>query len=197
MKTYFLQKRILKLAYSLLILFSFSNIAQAINSNHGLDGYIENKIDASKNARLHSNMGNVYFNEKKYLSALKEYEIAFNLTNKGQLAAVYLYNISRCHFTMGNFEFAKKAVLAAIDRDCINITYYEFLVDCFIKLNSTKLELEKYINDTSNPYNKIIVGLIYLKTDKKMQARATFDDFIINYPDMLITNDIRSLLNRI
>ena len=42
-----------------------------------------------------------------------------------------------------------------------------------------------------------VIARWILKTDKKMQARATFDDFIINYPDMLITNDIRLLLNRI
>jgi len=197
MKMYFLQKKILKLLYSALIFFAFTNVALAVKSNYGLDGFIENKIDASKNARLHSNMGNIYFEEKNYQAALKEYEIAFNISNKNQTSGVYLYNIARCHFVMGNYEFAKKAVLGAINKDCINMTYYEFLVDCFIKLNKAEFELDKYINDTTNPYNRIVVGLIYLKTNRKMQARATFDDFIANYPKMLITDDIRLLINKI
>lgn len=169
----------------------------AMKSNHGLDGFNENVIDAAKNARLHNNMGNIYFDEKKYVAALKEYEIAFNLDNKAQSSGVYLYNISRCYYTLGSYHLAKNAILGAIHKDCINLTYYEMLADCIIKLNETQNELQKYINDTKNPYNRIIVGLLYLKTNRKMQARATFDDFIVNYPDMVITDDIRLFLNRI
>lgn len=168
-----------------------------MKSNHGLDGFVENKIDAAKNARLHSNMGNIYFFEKKYIAALKEYEIAFNLANNSQSCATYLYNIARCYYILGNYKYAQKAVLGAISKDCINMTYYNFLVDCFVKLSTTEKELEKYLNDASNPYNKIVAGLIYLKTDRKMQARATFDDFIIQYPDMIITDDVRLLIDRI
>jgi len=192
-----LQKKTLKLIYSLILLLLFSPVTLAMKSNHGLDGFVENKIDAAKNARLHNNMGNIYFDEKKYFAALKEYEIAFNLANKTQASGAYLYNISRCYFILGNYSLAKNAILGAIKKDCINLTFYEMLVDCIVKLNEVESELQKYITDTSNPYNRIIVGLIYLKTDRKMQARATFDDFISQNPDMLITDDIRLMLNRI
>ena len=197
MKIFILQKKILKFVCSLTLIFLLSSTVQAMKSNHGLDGFVENKIDATKNARLHNNMGNIYFDEKKYFAALKEYEIAFNLANKTQASGAYLYNISRCYFIMGNYSLAKNAILGAIKKDCINITYYGMLADCIVKLNEIDSELKKYISDTTNPYNRLIVGLIYLKTGKKMQAKATFDEFIINYPDMLITDDIRLLLNRI
>ena len=86
--------------------------------------------------------------------------------------------------------------MGAIQKDCMHITYYQLLVDCFIKLETTEIELEKYINDTINPYNRIVVGLIYLKTDKKIQARATFDDFVMTYPKMAITEEVKAILRQ-
>ena len=195
MKTFFLQKKIKKFIYSVALL-AFCNVCFAMKSNHGLDGFVENRIDAVKNARLHSNMGNIYFDEKKYPAALKEYEIAFNLAHKTQAAGAYLYNISRCYFVLGQYNLAKSAVEGAIQKDCINMTYYQMLTDCIVKLGIVDAELKKYLNDTENPYNRIIVGLIYLKTNRKIEAKITFDDFVSNYPDMIISQDVRVLLRQ-
>lgn len=196
MKTSFLQKKILKFLFSLFFVFALCSCTYAMKSNHGLDGFVEGKIDATKNARLHSNLGNIYFDEKKYISALKEYEIAYNLAHKTQAAGAYLYNIARCYFVLGDYKLAKNAVLGAIKKDCMNITYYQFLVDCYAKLGIVENELKKHIEDTTNPYNRIVVGLIYLKTDRKIQARVTFDDFIVNYPKMLITQEVKAILRQ-
>ena len=191
----------MKLNYSLIVILVFflstSQSLGFVKSNHGLDGYEYQKIDAVKNARLHSNMGNIYFDEKKYISALKEYEIAFNLAHKTQAAGAYLYNIARCYIAIGNYNLAINALDGAIKKDCINMTYYQSLVECYIKLGIQEQKLKSYIEDNSNPYNRIIVGLIYLKTDRKMQARATFDDFIAQNPDMIISNDVRMILNNL
>jgi tetratricopeptide (TPR) repeat protein len=165
---------------------------ESVVSNRGF----ELEIDAAKNARLHANMGNIYFNEKKYISALKEYEIAFNLAHKTQAAGSYLYNIARCYFVLGEYDLSKKAVLGAIQKDCIHITYYQLLVDCFIKLDIVENELQKHIEDESNPYNRIIVGLIYLKTNRETQARAILDDFIVRYPKMIIVEEVKAILRQ-
>ncbi|MBR5303734.1 MAG: tetratricopeptide repeat protein [Candidatus Gastranaerophilales bacterium] len=186
----------MKFSFSVFFVIAFFACANAMKSNHGLDGFIQGKIDAARNARMHSNMGNIYFEEKKYIAALKEYEIAYNLANKTQAAGAYLYNIARCYFVLGDYQLAKRVVLGAIQKDCMHITYYQLLVDCFIKLETTEIELEKYINDTINPYNRIVVGLIYLKTDKKIQARATFDDFVMTYPKMAITEEVKAILRQ-
>ena len=196
MKMFFLQKKILKLLFSIFLLFCAIPVFAA-KSNHGIDGFVENKIDATKNARAHSSMGNLYFEEGKYIAALKEYEIAYKLSSKNQAAGAYLYNIARCYYVMGTYNFAKGAILDAIKKDCINMTYYNLLVDCFIKTGSTELELNKYIRDNENPYNRVIVGLIYLKTNRLAQARATFDDFIVNYPDLIITDDIQAIIRQL
>lgn len=186
----------MKFVYKILLLISIIFIPQvmAIQSKHGMDGFVHGKIDPIKNARLHSNMGNIYFDEKKYISALKEYEIAFNLAHKTQAAGAYLYNIARCYIAIGNYNLAINALDGAIKKDCINMTYYETLVDCYIELGIQDKKLAKHIEDVSNPYNRVIAGLIYLKTGRKMQARATFDDFVIQNPDMIISDDIRVIL---
>ena len=77
------------------------------------------------------------------------------------------------------------------------MTYYEMLVDLLIKLKIEEQEIDKYIKDNKNPYNRIIIGLIYLKTDRIMQAKITFDDFVEEYPDMIITQDVKTLLRKI
>ena len=98
---------------------------------------------------------------------------------------------------MGNYNLAKNVVEGAISKDCISMTYYEMLADCIVKLGNEEKELKKYISDSQNPYNRIVVGLVYLKTGKKMQAKATFDDFVYQYPDMIITQDVKAILERI
>ena len=89
----------------------------------------------------------------------------------------------------GNYDLA-------IDKDCINMTYYEALCDCIIQLKQHKKEIEKYLSDTTNPYNKIVVGLLYFKTGQKITAKLIFDDFVNEYPDMLITSDVKAMLNK-
>ena len=188
----------MKLNFNLLFIFVFiistSCAFGFVKSNHGLDGYEYQKIDAVKNARLHSNMGNIYFDEKNYVSALKEYEIAYNLASHTTAGSTYLYNIARCFMKIKNYALAQNALLGAIERDCLNMTYYKSLVECFIAQNTQEKELEKYLKDDSNPYNKIIAGLIYLNTNRKSIAKSIFDDFVNDNPDMIITQDIKAIL---
>lgn len=200
MKRYTLQKKILRFLYSSLFIVSlnlFFNCAYSVESKRGLDGFKHNVLNPMKNARVHANMGNVHFAEKKYIAALKEYEIAYNLAYNTQAAGSYLYNIARCFYVMQNYPLAKNAIEGAIKKDCINITYYQMLIDCYLKLGTVEQELNKHLKDTTNPYNQVVAGLIYLKTDRKMEAKATLDDFVVKNPDMIITDDVRVILNNI
>ena len=136
------------------------------------------------------------YDEKKYISALKEYEIAYNIAPSTQASGVYLNNISKCYIALGQYNLAKNAIEGAIKKDCINIEYYKTLVNLYIKLGIQEEELNKHLKDTKNPYNKIIAGLIYKNTGRKAQAKSVFDDFIVNYPEMIITQDIRMILQK-
>ena len=183
----------------LFFLICFLTIANcyADSSLRGLKGYEENVIDAAKNARLHSNLGNIYFEEKNYTAALKEYQIAYNLTADNYSSSVYLYNIARCFINLGAPNIAIKPLKGAIDKNYSNLIYYETLADCFVKTNTAKKELNNYLKDTSNPYNKIMAGFIYLKMGNKVNARTIFDDFINEYPKMEVVQDIKTLIKKL
>lgn len=169
----------------------------ADSSLRGLKGYEENTIDATKNARLHSNMGNIYFEEKNYTAALKEYQIAYNLNPNDSSSSIYLYNIARCFINLGAPNIAIKPLKGAINKNYTNLIYYETLADCFVKTNTAKKELNKYLKDTSNPYNKIMAGFIYLKLGDKTTARTIFDDFINEHPKMIVVQDIKTLMKKL
>ncbi len=187
----------MKLVKLIIFLFFLTFLNCFAVSNYGVYSYQDNKIDAVKNAREHNALGNIYFQEKNYIAALREYEIAYNLSYQNNLSATYLYNIARCYMTLGRYETAKNALLGVIRKDCMNITYYDSLVDCFIKLKTDKKELKNYLKDSINPYNKIVAGLIYMKTGNKRAAKTLFDEFITNNPDMLITSDIKRILKKL
>ena len=133
--------------------------------------------------------------DKKNLS--HEYEIAYKLTYKSSASSVYLYNLSRCYIRLNNFKQAKIYLDEAIKIDCLNMTYYKALVDCYIALNIQDDELEKHLSDEINPYNRIVAGLIFLKTGNKIAAKSIFDEFINSNPDMLISDDVRLILKQI
>ncbi len=194
--TYFSLKKMTKFICRIfLVLFFLSSCSYC--ALHGLQGFEENRIDAAKNARSHSNLGNIYFSEKNYYGALREYQIAFNLTYNQGSASTYLYNIARCFIELGDYNGAKKAILMAIDSNCLNITYYETLVDCYIYLGIEQKELENCLQDSFNPYNRIIAGLIYLKCGYPMYAKVIFDEFILDNPDMIISDSVRAILRKI
>lgn len=177
------------------IIFFLSSFCLA--SNHGLDGYQMNTIDAVKNARYHANMGNLYFDDKNYNAAIKEYEIAYKLTADTNSYAPYLYNIANCMIHLGKYSQAKPLLDEAIKKDCINMTYYQALVDCYVALGTYKKELSKRLNDYSNPYNRIVAGLIYMKTGQRLNAKIIFDEFAADNPDMIITYDVKELLKKL
>ena len=119
MKVYILQKKMMKLLFKILIILCFTP-AFAMQSIRGLDGFEWSKINAVKNARMHSNMGNIYFQEENYVSALKEYKIAYDLTHNLNSSSVYLYNMSKCFIKTGNYKLAQNALNSAISKDCMN-----------------------------------------------------------------------------
>ncbi len=184
------------LFYSLICLILLTNICFA-GSLRGLDATEQYTIDASKNARSHNNMGNIYFDEKNYNAAMQEYQIAYELVKNTPSGAPYLYNMARCALKFNNYRQAQHLIELAIKKDCINMTYYKALVDCYIARNIQGTELERHLKDEKNPYNQIIAGLIYLKTGQKLNAKILFDEFINTNPDMIISDDVRQILREL
>ena len=169
----------------------------SMESNHGLDGNEQYIIDAAKNARTHSNMGNIYFAQGNMISAITEYKIAYNLNPNSASSAVYLYNLARCYMKLNNYAQAKIYLENAIKKDFINMTYYEAVVDCYIALNIQQNELKRCLKDNQNPYNRVVAGLIFLKTGNKTAAKNIFDEFVNKNPDMIISSDLRQIMKEL
>lgn len=190
----------MKLFYKLtiLILTFLISISFADNKTlRGLDSYQTAVIDASKNARGHSNMGNLYYDEKNYIGAIKEYEIALNLTEIPRQKAVYMYNIANCLYNLGDYKNSKIYSEKAILNDYMNISYYKLLAKNIVKLKLETLEIEKLNQDKNNPFNEILVGLIYLEKEEKTIALTILDDFVNKYPKMLVTQDVIQIIKQI
>lgn len=193
---YIFQKKIWKYCFSALI--ALLIFQPCYGSNHGLDGYQQNiVVDAVKNARVHAGLGNIYFDEGNYAAALDEYNIAYQLTKETNSYAPYLYNIANCAIKINDYSLALQAVREAIKKDCMNITYYKMLVECYSKIGILQKELNRCLKDNFNPYNRIVAGLIYVKLNQKTNAKIIFDEFINQNPDMLITYDVKELLKEL
>lgn len=178
-------------------MFLFSPFLMASENIRGVNSYSYVPINASNNARGHNNMGNIYFKEENYIAALKEYEIAYNLEPNGKYGAIYLYNIAKCFMVSKRYAAAKKAIEGCIKKDYMNIAYYNSLADIIVLQGNSNAEIKKYLQDTKNPYNRVLVGLIYIKTKKIAQARTILDEFVANNPNLIMTDDIKTILKNI
>ena len=67
--------------------------------------------------------------------------------------------------------------------------------DAISAVNDLSMKEAKKTSKKRNLVVSLIVGLIYLKKGKRMQARATFDDFVLQNPDMIITQDVKLILD--
>jgi len=182
---------------SIFFILIISTANAEVKSNHGLDGYEVYYIDATKNANTHARIGNIFYDEKNYISALKEYEIALSLTETQRQKAVFLHNIASCLFNLGDTQKAEYYSKMSISHDCMNIAYYKLLAKTIVKQKKEETEIAKLTEDKENPYNEILVALIYLEKKDDKTARTILDDFINKYPKMIVTEDVKQLLYRI
>ncbi len=159
-------------------------------------------IDAQRNAKEHNNQGTIYLREGDYLAAIKEFKIAIGINPNAQSTSVYYNNLGRTYMKI--YEYNKNRLIAkwaqdcfehAILGDCMNMVYYNNLVESYAAqgiLDSRAQYLLKRVE--KNPYNKIIIGLIYLRQNKIGAAITMLDDFCTNNPDLIITNDVKKII---
>lgn len=161
-------------------------------------------VDAQKNAQMHNNRGTLYMKERDYLAAIKEFKIAIAVNPRKQSTATYYNNLGCAYMEIakiqgthnvskknGDFaQYAQMSFESAITQDCMNLSYYQNLVDSFYLQGTLSKNLAKY-KKSKKPFDKIIVGLIYEKLGKKSTARTLFDDFITENPDLIISKNLR------
>lgn len=161
-----------------------------------------NPVDAARNAKEHNNQGVIFLNEGDFYAAVREFEIAIGLNPNTQATSVYYNNLGRAYMEMYRLTNDRRLLPTAqfvferaVLQDCMNISYYQNLVDTYDKQGILDTKLNFLLeNVKKNPYNQVIAGLIYLKQNKIGAAITILDDFCARNPDLAIVDDLKRLI---
>lgn len=166
-------------------------------------------VDAAKNANWHNRRGANYFKEQDYFAALKEFKMAIALNPNSQSTAVYYNNLGKVYLVFGEIQrgrnltrsdadftmMAESCFERAIQLDCMKFEYYKNLVRTYELLGTVASRRDFLLkNINANPFNAIIIGIIYAKEGKIAPARGILENFVIKNPDLIITNDVKKFL---
>lgn len=166
-------------------------------------------VDAAKNANWHNRRGANYFKEQDYFAALKEFKLAIALNPNAQSSAVYYNNLGKVYLVFGEIQrgrnltrsdadfslMAQTCFERAIQLDCMKFEYYKNLVRSYELLGVCAQKRDFLLKNIGvNPFNSIIIGIIYVKEGKIAPARGILQNFVIKNPDLIITSDVKKFL---
>ena len=153
------------------------------------------KIDASKNATLHNNLGLNAVEDKNYYSAIEEFSLAIELNPNTQATAVYYNNLGETYMKTGCFKEAQKCFEQAIKQYNFNFLYYQNLTESFKAQKILKQKIEFYEkNESKTPLNMVILGLLYVKEGDVKRGIIKLDEFCMKEPYVLITSAVRNYI---
>ena len=173
----------------IVLIFFINNVAFATPRNTF-------KIDASKNAINHNNLGVNYLERKDYYSAIKEFEIAILINPDTQASATYYNNLGKTYLKIGYPDMAEKAFKDALKRNPANFEFYQNLVTSYKEQNKLSSELRKAISDKKIS-SRVIGGLILIETGKLESGINMLDEFCFDEPEMILSKGVRSYLQTI
>ena len=159
-------------------------------------------VDAARNAKEHNNQGVIFMREGDYLAAIKEFKIAIGINPNTQSTSVYYNNLGQAYMKIYAFNknrllpvWAQSCFEQALIGDCMNLVYYKNLVAAYEARGNMNSKVSYHLaQKDKNPYNAIVVGLIYLKQNKIGAAITILDNFCAQNPDLVITSDIKRLM---
>lgn len=153
-------------------------------------------IDAEKDAFLHNNIGLNYLKDRIYYAAIQEFKIAIQLSPNTQATAIFKNNLGETYTYIGYPDMARTCYEDAIKLYGLNFKYYLNLAECYKALDITQSKINEYSTSTS-PYDKIMLGLLYIQTGNIRKGINTLDELCISEPNLLITPAIRQYLKDI
>lgn len=167
-------------------------------------------ITAKSNAQLHNNLGTVYFNEKDYFAAIKEYRIAIGINTDSQTTATYFNNLGKVYLILGEIQIRNKLTTAdggdfskmaevsfeqAVLLDCMKLEYYQNLIKAYELTGSMETKKRFFLANTEkNPFNVIPAAIILAKQGDIGYANMLLDDFVTKNPDIIISDDLKKLI---
>ena len=153
-------------------------------------------IRAEKDAFYHNNVGLNYLKDRIYYAAIQEFKIAISLSPSTQASAIFYNNLGETYNFIGYPEDAKNCFEDALKLYGLNLSYYFNLIDCYIKLGITNSKIEE-LQTSNNVYDRIKLGILYIKTGKKRMGVNILDEVCITEPDLLITPAIKQYIKEV
>ena len=153
-------------------------------------------IDAGKDAFYHNNVGLNYLKDRIYYAAIQEFKIAIQLSPNTQATAIFKNNLGETYDFIGYPDMARVCFEDAIKLYGLNFKYYLNLTDCYNKLGIVKTKINE-LSSSENPYDKIIVGLLYIQSGDVRKGVILLDELCAAEPDLAITFAIRQYLKEV
>lgn len=153
-------------------------------------------IDAGKDAFLHNNIGLNYLKDRIYYAAIQEFKIAIQLSPNTQATAVFKNNLGETYIFIGYPDMARVCFEDAIKLYGLNFKYYLNLADCYKSLGITSSKI-KELSASKTPYDKILLGILYIKTGEARNGVILLDELCAEEPNLLIIPAIRQYLKEV
>ena len=153
-------------------------------------------IDAGKDAFLHNNIGLNYLKDRIYYAAIQEFKIAIQLSPNTQATAIFKNNLGEVYNYIGYPDMARVCFEDAIKLYGLNFKYYLNLVDCYAQQGILQSKINE-LSDPQTPYEKIQLGLLYIKSGQTRRGVILLDDLCNDEPDLLITPAIKQYLKEV
>lgn len=153
------------------------------------------KIDATKNATMHNNLGLEYASNQNYYDAIQEFNMAIALNPKTQATSVYYNNLGETYMKIGCFKEAQKCFESAITQYSLNFLYYQNLVKSFKAQNIINSKINLYTTKAEKKsLDMIVLGLLYVENNNIQRGIIKLDEFCMTEPDLLITGAVRNYI---
>ena len=153
-------------------------------------------IDAGKDAYYHNNIGLNYLRDRVYYAAIQEFKIAIQLSPNTQATAIFKENLGETYMFIGYPDMAKVCFEDALKLYGLNFKYYINLADCYTQLNIVNSKIAEY-SASDNLYDKIMLGILYIKNNEIRRGIIVLDDICMSEPDLLITPAIRQYIKEV
>ena len=150
-------------------------------------------IQAEKDAFYHNNLGINYLKDRAYYAAIQEFKIAISLSPETQASAIFYNNLGETYSFIGYPDMAQDCFENAIRLYGLNFKYYMNLAECYISMGISESKMAE-LQTSDNIYDKITLGIMYIKTGKQRRGVNLLDDICANEPDLLITPAIRQFI---
>lgn len=150
-------------------------------------------IKAEKDAFLHNNIGINYLKDRIYYAAIQEFKIAISLSPSTQASAIFYNNLGETYNFIGYPDMARDCFENAIKLYGLNFKYYINLADCYINLGIAKSKISE-LKDSNNVYDKIQLGILYVKLGEKRKGINLLDEICASEPDLLITPAVKQYI---